>query len=512
MGRTGRRLLGMLLASWLAVSACSAGETAGSGALPVIVDYSPTVSDVGALLYMLSNPDLDVRAVTLPVTGEAGCELGVEVTLGILAMFERDDIPVACDPERPEGIGEWPEAFVAGHDALALALPDPIGAVDDRVAHQLIADVLAESEQPVVLYAVAPLTNVARLLTNHPEAIDNVDRIVIMGGAVDVPGNVAGTDAEWNLWIDVPAAAQVISSGAPITLVPLDATDFVPTPGFWIKDLEEARQSEPIKYLTSMVRVFPQVTSGFFYLWDELAAAVVVEEDLATTVDMNIAVGEEPGPRFGATVRDGDRPVVSVATAVPDPEAFYGHFLTTLSGQVATVRSTLQLTDESVPQSAGPASSPEEVLAFWLVRALAGDVESAATVVAPAAPWVGLGDSPDAFIAGSKPYGAFDMQLACSSAESLALCNVTWNDLWMDANPDIDQGQMRVRAEVADGVIVAFEEFSFGPGVIAAFDGHLTWLAAKRPEQLSAACGVDDSSPECAELLVGTVNEWVAER
>ena len=45
-----------------------------SGPTPVIVDYSPTVSDVGGLMYLLAHPRVDVIAISLPVTGEAGGE------------------------------------------------------------------------------------------------------------------------------------------------------------------------------------------------------------------------------------------------------------------------------------------------------------------------------------------------------------------------------------------------------------------------------------------------------
>lgn len=56
-----------------------------------------------------------------------------------------------------------------------------------------------------------------------------------MGGVVDVPGNVGashgGIDnmaADWNIYVDPRAAAIVLQSGVPITLVPLDATNHVP--------------------------------------------------------------------------------------------------------------------------------------------------------------------------------------------------------------------------------------------------------------------------------------------
>jgi hypothetical protein len=87
----------------MVVSACGgSGSTSatgstvvigGSAPMSVIVDYSPTVSDVGGLVYLLAHPSVDVVAVTLPGTGEAGCDLGIEVTLGILAMFNEAEIP-----------------------------------------------------------------------------------------------------------------------------------------------------------------------------------------------------------------------------------------------------------------------------------------------------------------------------------------------------------------------------------------------------------------------------------
>ena len=495
----------------LLATACSdaAGE---ADRIPVIVDYSPTVSDVGALLYLLSNPVVDVVAVTLPVTGEAGCELGLEVTLGILAMFELGDIPVACDADRPAHAGEWPEGFIGGNDALALGLPDPIGQPDPRPAHQLIADVAAAADSPVVLYAVAPLTNVARALDATPELTQKIDRIVIMGGAVDSAGNVADTGAEWNLWIDVPAAARVLASSVPVTLVPLDATDDVPTPGFWDLDLQQVEQSKAVEYLAAMVRAFPATTSGFFYLWDELAAAVAAGEELVDLEQVPLVVVAEPGPNFGSTVREPSGRVVTVATAVPDPDAFYDHFLAILAGAPATGRGSLQLDSSEVPTTLGADSTPQEVLAFWLVAGLSGNADAAAAAVAPNAPWPGLGGSADGFVLGSAPYQAFGTELACSEAGRVALCSATWNDLWIAANPDIDRGWMRVRAAIRDGLIAEFVDVSFSPEVTTAFDEHLSWLAEAQPDQLTRACGIDAASASCSRLLIDTAEEWVASR
>lgn len=317
-----------------------------TGPTPVIVDYSPTVSDVGGLLYLLSNPEVEVIAVSLPVTGEAGCELGLEVTLGILAMFDQGHVPVACDPDVAAGARAWPAAFLEGQENLSFGLPEFDGTEADLTAPDLIAEAAADAGRPVVIWAVAPLTNVARALDRHPDLVGDLERIVIMGGAIDVPGNVEGTDAEWNLWVDVSAAADVLESGVPITLVPLDATDQVPVPAWYRRAIEEAEQSEAIAYLSSLVRIFPSVSSGFYYFWDELAATIVADAGLVITEEMNVVVAEGAADD-GRTVRAGDGNPVDVAVGVPDPNAFYAEFLGRLAGSPVTVGATATPEEEA---------------------------------------------------------------------------------------------------------------------------------------------------------------------
>ena len=63
---------------------------------------------------------------------------------------------------------------------------------------------------------------------------DHISTVYIMGGAVNVPGNLtdfstnpANVTAEWNIYVDPVAADEVFRSGLPIVLVPLDATNQV---------------------------------------------------------------------------------------------------------------------------------------------------------------------------------------------------------------------------------------------------------------------------------------------
>jgi hypothetical protein len=124
----------------------------------------------------------------------------------------------------------------------------------------------------------------------------------------------------------------------PVTLVPLDATNFVPIPPWYQRALSEATQSDAIVYLDRIVDLIPAVTSGFFFMWDELAASVAAGETYTTTKEISIVVIES-GPDDGKTASGGGNPV-TVAVTVEDPDAFYADFLSTLAGSLVKVGST----------------------------------------------------------------------------------------------------------------------------------------------------------------------------
>lgn len=300
------------------------------GPIRVIVDYSPTVSDVGGLLYLLSHPEVEVAAVSLPVTGEAGCELGLDVTLGLLQMMERDMVPVACDPTHPEDSNQWPPAFLDGMENLGFGLSSSTSNPYPGTGPELIVETVSSSSTPVVIWAVGPLTNVARAFEIDPEIATNIAEVVIMGGAVDVPGNVFDSPAEWNFYIDARAARDVLDSGAPITLVPLDATNDVPVPGWYQRAMRQLPRTEQVTYLDRMVQLFPSVTSGFFYFWDELAAMVLTGDIDVTTEQAHVSVVSD-GAESGRAMRDTSGTEITVVTGVEDPDAFYRVFLSLLS-------------------------------------------------------------------------------------------------------------------------------------------------------------------------------------
>ena len=313
-----------------------------AGAQPVVIDTDMAADDWLAILYLLGRSDVDVRAITVAGTGEAHCVAGTRNALDLVALAGRPEIPVACGRQTPlEGDHafpiEWRERV---DDLLGLKLPENSTEISDESAVALLTRILQGSPQKVHLVALGPLTNVAELLQAEPASLANLAMITVMGGALEVAGNVGPSSnieneaAEWNIYVDPRAAAQVFSSGAPLTLVPLDATNHAPLTMAFYKRLESDRTTSVAEFVYRVLAAQEQnVRSGWYYFWDPLAAAIATEEGLATFQQRSLVVVEDQGAESGRTLESERGFNIRVAMTA-DRERFEALFLDAVNGRL----------------------------------------------------------------------------------------------------------------------------------------------------------------------------------
>lgn len=306
---------------------------------PVILDAVMVHEGMFAALFLLLHPNVDVKAITVSGTGESHCTPGVAHALGLVKLSGHEDIPVACGRETPlMGNHVFPPEWRQGaDDAYGVNIPAG-GTASTLSASDLIVDIVQNSNEKITIVAVGPLTNVAEALQKTPEISANIKEIYIMGGALNVEGNVGNSGvgiqnqyAEWNIYIDPVAANIVLGSGAPIILVPLDATQDVPVTRKFYKSLGKNLNTPTANLVYELLTAnLGFVDSGGFQFWDSLTAAIFTDESIASFQDFSVVVVEDEGPESGRTKPDPNG--VNIKAAVhADQDKFEKLFLTILN-------------------------------------------------------------------------------------------------------------------------------------------------------------------------------------
>jgi inosine-uridine nucleoside N-ribohydrolase len=196
---------------------CNAG-----GMTAIILDCDPGHDDAIALLLALGSPELQLIGVTT-VSGNQTLEKTTANAIRVLDHVGRGDVPVTAGAERPLVRERHTAAEVHGETGLdGPDLPGPSRLPEPKHAVDWLADAVAASPDPVTLVATGPLTNVALFMARYPGLVSNLDRIVLMGGAIG-EGNTTPA-AEFNIWVDPEAADRVFQSGVDLTMVGLDVT------------------------------------------------------------------------------------------------------------------------------------------------------------------------------------------------------------------------------------------------------------------------------------------------
>jgi len=305
--------------------------------IPILLDCDPGHDDAIAILLALGSPEVELLGVTT-VAGNQTLEKTTANALRVLEAVGRSDVPVAAGAERP--LVREPRVARDVHGETGLDgpdLPPPRGApVAGHAVDFLAARVLGHGRR-VTLVPTGPLTNVALLLAMHPRVVSQIERIVLMGGAIGL-GNTTPA-AEFNVWADPEAAQRVLTSGLDVTVVPLDVTH---------RALMSRAHAERLRASGTAGRIVAELYDFFsqFHLrtygsedspiHDAVAVAEAIRPGIVETIERGVVVdtggelsrGRTYVDRFG---RAGWTPNCRVGVGV-DAEAFFELLLERIGG------------------------------------------------------------------------------------------------------------------------------------------------------------------------------------
>ncbi|MEA5551374.1 nucleoside hydrolase [Anabaena cylindrica UHCC 0172] len=297
----------------------------------VLLDHDGGVDDYLATMLLLTMDHIQLLGI---VATPADCyiQASVSATRKIIDLMGFSHIPVAESTVR--GINPFPRLY--RRDSLIIDRL-PILNQKDTINTPLVAQtgedfmvqVLREAPEPVTLMVTGPLTTVAVALDKAPKIEKKIARIVWMGGALNVPGNVeksleAGQDgsAEWNVYWDAISAARIWETQIEIIMCPLDLTNNVSLELDLFKKIARQRQY-PISDLAG--QCYALVVPQDYYFWDVLATAYLGKPEFYELREWETKIITSGVSQGRTKIVAGGRKIYAMDKV--DKEAFYAYIL-----------------------------------------------------------------------------------------------------------------------------------------------------------------------------------------
>jgi inosine-uridine nucleoside N-ribohydrolase len=270
----------------------------------VVLVGDPGIDTAFAMTLALLDPNLDV----IGLSACAGNVTADQATRNVQILVEQID-----PPRLPRTGAALPVEYEV--DNTRLHGPTGFGGTSFPCAqlhHQhtgdkLISDLVRQNPKGVTVIVLGPLTVLAAALDREPELPALVKRIVCMGGSWHEPGNATAA-AEFHFFCDPLAARHVVRSGAPITLVPLDASRKLLYAPNELLELP-APESRACRFLRQIVPFGIAATCNLygiegFHLDDVLGIAAVALPEAVVTRGMAVDVETRGEVTRGMSVFD----------------------------------------------------------------------------------------------------------------------------------------------------------------------------------------------------------------
>lgn len=299
----------------------------------LIIDTDPGHDDALAILMTILSNQFDVLAITT-VAGNATIEKVTRNAQAILDLIG-SHVPVFSGVDKPLK-RKLVTAVVHGESGMAGFDTTNTDFEITENAPQRLVELVKARPSEITILALGPLSNVARAIQIDSKFTKRVNQLVIMGGAIDVPGN-KNRVAEFNFFVDPEAADVVFQSNIPKVLVPLDVCNEVV---LRVEDFQKIKNESLKSILIPMMKHFvtglttDEGTTGIL-IYDALAAYYLFNPNAFTLELMDVVIETQGKYTFGMSVSEKrphkvENTNVEVVTNI-DNQQFRQDFLKILS-------------------------------------------------------------------------------------------------------------------------------------------------------------------------------------
>ncbi len=292
-------------------------------------DMVDWLDDGAAMMMLEKSPAIDLVGVTTCI-GNTWVEAGTASALRQLEAIGADHVPVCMGVNRTtregrfEGMQDELRRFgcAAGIYLGAVGVSEPSSweqayeqnygekprlKPSSAFAPDFIIRMLRDCPGEITILAIGSGANLAEALRRDPGIAGLARRVILMGGAFFVPGNVMPC-AEFNSWIDPEAMRAVFRAPFPeLVIVPLDATNHVRITIEHYRRMKSLVKNPVIQTLMARHWMTPFFEKGELprenCVWDLIAAAIAIDPSvIAEEALLPVDVVDQYGPCYGQTI------------------------------------------------------------------------------------------------------------------------------------------------------------------------------------------------------------------
>jgi len=268
----------------------------------IIIDTDPGVDDVLALILAIKSGLFKIHAITT-VAGNVDIENTTRNARFILNLLKREDIPVYSGAVKPLE-RDLIQSIVHGKGGLGGLNPQNEANLTHDAVEQILS-IIENNPHEITLLTLGPLTNAAKAIKKNSAVMSKLKEIVIMGGAIKVPGN-ANRVAEFNIFVDPEAADIVFKFPIKKTLVPLDACNHVKMSLSDFERIKNPLLRESIIFMmhTYIKKTFEELEIEAAFMYDPLTVYSLISPSACKKEEYNVCVETKGKHTRGMTVAE----------------------------------------------------------------------------------------------------------------------------------------------------------------------------------------------------------------
>ena len=178
---------------------------------PVIINCDDGIDDVTAIILAANNKKTDIKLIVLNLEDEG--DKSTQHLLNIFELINVPEIPICLANKNEKNRIKFNDI---GFEFAGYEIKNNKRKISTENSIELMYKQIMSSDQKVTIVSIAPATEIARLINEHSDCKDKIEKIIIVSGIGDGNSYNMGFDMS----ADLDATNDLLSSDIQIVIVP----------------------------------------------------------------------------------------------------------------------------------------------------------------------------------------------------------------------------------------------------------------------------------------------------